>query len=79
MTKSDITGLWYEEADCVFFRNYVQSAHYISWGAKLLDVFTDSECKLVFVFSKEDHNRVKKRWNERKYNEDKVVVGVQNE
>ena len=69
MTISDITGLTYEEADMHFFRNYVQAAHYISWGAKLWDIFTDSECKLVFVFSKEDHLKYRDRWGTKLNNE----------
>ena len=50
--KSDVTGISYLDEDCVFFRNYIQAAKYISWGAKLIDLFTDSKDKLVFVFSK---------------------------
>lgn len=68
MTISDITGISYEENDCVFFRNYVQAAHYISWGAKLIDVFTDSDCKLVFVFLKEDHIKYRDIWGTKKQN-----------
>ena len=49
-TISDITGKSYEAEDCVFFRNILQSAKYMSWGATLIDLFTDSEDKLVFVF-----------------------------
>lgn len=74
MTKSDITGLLYEEYDMVFFRNYIQAAHYISWGAKLWDIFTDSECKLVFVFSKIDHAKYREKWSTRKDSENKEVI-----
>lgn len=66
MTKSDITGLSYNDDEMVFFRNYIQSAHYIQWGAKLWDIFTDSQCKLVFVFSKEDHMKFRDMWGKRK-------------
>ena len=69
MTKSDTTGLWYEDEDMVFFRNYVQAAHYISWGAKLWDIFTDSNMKLVYVFSKADHEKFRDRWCCKKENE----------
>lgn len=72
MTKSDVTGKWYEENDCVFFRNYVQSAHYIAWGGELVDLFTDSQNKLVFVFTKDTHNRLKMRWGNKEDNE-KVI------
>lgn len=61
-TLSETTGKCYEDEDCVFFRNYVQSAYYIEWGAELIDIFTDSLHKLVFVFTKDDHNRLKEKW-----------------
>lgn len=64
--KSDVTGKTYQDEECVFFRNYLQAAKYISWGAKLIDIFTDSQEKLVFVFSKNDHCKYKVRWIERK-------------
>lgn len=60
--KSDVTGIVYEAEDCVFFRNYVQAAHYHAWGAKLIDLFTDGDMKWVFVFSKEDHQKYADRW-----------------
>ena len=59
---SEITGLMYEDEDCVFFKNYVQSAYYVEWGARLIDIFTNSEHKFVFVFTKEDHEKYKDRW-----------------
>lgn len=61
-TISDVTGIRYENEDAVFFRNYRQAAKYISWNAKLLDIFTDSNDKLVFVFERETHNKLIKRW-----------------
>lgn len=61
-TISEVTGLSYEDDDCVFFRNAKQSACYIEWGAKLIDVFPDSKRILVFVFSKADHEKFKLRW-----------------
>ena len=68
--KSDVTGIVYEAEDCVFFRNYVQAAHYYAWGAKLIDLFTDGDMKWVFVFSKEDHRKHFNRWiNQNKNNE----------
>lgn len=68
MNKSELTGKWYQDEDCVFFRNYVQAAHYIAWQAKLIDLFTDSEMKLVFVFSKKDHEILRDRWGTKKEN-----------
>ena len=59
---SEITGKEYEDSDMVHFRNYVQSAYYISWSCRLIDLFVDNNKKLVFVFSKKDHERVKHRW-----------------
>lgn len=61
-TISDVTGIRYENEDAVFFRNYRQAAKYISWNARLLDIFTDSNDKLVFVFERETHNKLIKRW-----------------
>lgn len=59
---SNITGKVYDDKECVFFRNYVQASYYLNWGAELKDLFSDSEYKLVFVFSKTDHERFKMRW-----------------
>ena len=65
-SKSELTGAYYEDEEHVFFRNYVQAAHYLSWGATLVDLFTDSDTKLVFVFSKETHNLLKDKWGIKK-------------
>lgn len=62
IVQSETTGKYYEDEDCVFFRNYIQAAKYISWGAKIIDLFTDGSDKLVYVFSKLDHNKYKLRW-----------------
>ena len=64
-TKSNITGLDYEDEDCVFFRNPVQSAYYVFKNAKLIDIFVDSKLQFVFVFSKADHEKLKLEWRER--------------
>lgn len=60
--QSFITGLEFDPDDMVYFRNCNQSARYIEWGATLYDLFTDSQHKLVFVFSRDDHNKLKSRW-----------------
>ena len=65
-TLSNITHEYYTNEDCVFFRNILQSAKYMSWGATLIDLFTDSEDKLVFVFLKSDHEKYKLRWGSTK-------------
>lgn len=66
ITQSETTGRFYNDEDCVFFRNYIQAAKYISWGACLVDLFTDSKDKLVFVFSKSDHEKRKAKWGKYK-------------
>lgn len=61
-TKSDVTGMFYENEECVFYRNHIQAARYLEWGATIIDIFTDSKHKLVFVFSKADHEKYLQRW-----------------
>lgn len=60
--KSDVTGIIYEEEDCVFFRNLHQCAFYVDHNAKIIDVFTDGDGKLVFVFDRKEHNELIKLW-----------------
>ena len=62
---SDVTGKVYYDEDMVFFRNYIQAAAYLSYGAELIDLFTDSNMKLVFIFSRKDHEKYKNKWNQR--------------
>ena len=59
---SETTQRTYDDSEMFFFRNIQQSIAYIDWGAKVYDVFIDSQKKLVFCFSKEDHNRLKTKW-----------------
>lgn len=68
ITVSDVTGERYEPENSVYFKNAKQSASYVLWGAKLLDVFPTSDKVFVFVFSKSDHEKsdhekYKMRWN----------------
>ena len=65
-TLSNITHEYYTNEDCVFFRNALQSAKYMSWGATLVDLFIGSEDKMVFVFLKSDHEKYKLRWGSTK-------------
>lgn len=65
-TRSEVTRELYNEEEMVFFRNPTQSAYYCLKGAKLVDVFATNELKFVFVFSKEDHRKIKKDWEKRK-------------
>lgn len=59
---SELTGKMYENEDCCFFRNYVQAAHYYSWGCELVDLFVDSNMKWVYVFWKSDHMKYRDKW-----------------
>lgn len=59
---SELTGEYYQDEDCVFFRNPVQSAFYYFNSAKLIDLFVDGHMKFVYVFSKKDHDRLKMSW-----------------
>jgi hypothetical protein len=65
---SELTGQVYDDDDMVHFRNYVQSAYYVAWGAKLVDLYVSSDMKFVYIFSKEDHNRYKMRWGQKNNN-----------
>lgn len=61
-TISDVTGIEYEMEDVVFFRNLYQSSFYIDHNATIVDVFTDSNKKLVFVFWRNQHEDLIKLW-----------------
>lgn len=62
---SELTGKPYDDEDMVHFKNYVQSAHYVAWGARLIDLYVTSDMKFVYVFSKEDHQKYKMRWGQK--------------
>lgn len=74
--QSEITGEWYQTEDAVHFRNHYQAAHYRAWGAKLIDLFVDSQYKWVYVFDREDHNRLKMRWAARTQNEESASADM---
>lgn len=60
---SDTTGKKYESEDAVFYRNVIQSAWMLAHpDCVLLDIFTDSGGKLVFVFPKELHKKWIDEW-----------------
>lgn len=65
---SETTQRWYDDTEMVFFRNIRQSIAYISMGAIVYDVFVDGSGKLVFCFSKEDHNKYKSIWGTKENN-----------
>lgn len=68
---SDVTGISYEVEDVVFFRNLYQSTFYIDHNATIVDVFTDSNKKLVFVFWRDQHEKLIKLWLESKKEDNK--------
>lgn len=68
-TISDVTGITYENEDVVFFRNLYQSSFYVAHNATIVDVFTDSKGMLVFVFYRDQHERLLKLWLENKKDE----------
>ena len=68
---SNVTGISYELEDVVFFRNLYQSSFYIDHNATIVDVFTDSNGKLVFVFYRDQHNELIKLWLDNKKEENK--------
>lgn len=65
-TVSDVTGITYENEDVVFFRNLYQSSFYVAHNATIVDVFTDSKGMLVFVFYRDQHEKLIKLWLENK-------------
>ena len=67
---SDVTGIEYEAEDVVFFRNLYQSSFYVANSATIVDVFSDSKGMLVFVFYRDQHEILLKKWLATK-NEDK--------
>ena len=46
---SELTGEAYDDENMVHFKNYVQSAHYVAWGARLIDLYVTSDMKFVYV------------------------------
>ena len=63
---SDVTGICYESEDGVFFRYLYQSSFYVDHNATIVDVFTDGNKKLVFVFWRHQHEDLIKLWLENK-------------
>lgn len=65
---SELTGEHYESRDMVHFLNPTQSARYLEWGAKLYDIQVSSDHRMIFVFSKEDHMRLRDKWGTKERN-----------
>lgn len=58
---STITGKYYDESKAVPFSNLKQAYAYMERGVIPIDVFAGNK-KIVFVFSREDHDRLKMVW-----------------
>lgn len=63
---NEITGKYYNPEECVFFKNAAQSAAYAFRGNAEIKAILNSEDneRFIFVFSKRDHARLKKAWDE---------------
>lgn len=68
LEHSDVTGKTFVSEEAVYFRNPIQSGFYIANGATILDVFADSENKMVVVFPRDEHKVLIKRWMDNKKN-----------
>lgn len=62
LTQSELTGKFYDDMDAVFFRNLRQSIFYLKNNCYPIDMFLDSEDKIVMVFDKQQHKKVLKLW-----------------
>lgn len=68
LEHSDVTGKTFVSEEAVYFRNPIQSGFYIANGATILDVFADSENKMVVVFLRDEHKVLIKKWMDNKKN-----------
>nr|DAH97588.1 MAG TPA: hypothetical protein [Caudoviricetes sp.] len=68
LEHSDVTGKTFVSEEAVYFRNPIQSGFYIANGATILDVFADSENKMVVVFPRDEHKVLIKKWMDNKKN-----------
>ena len=68
---SGVTGITYDEKDVVFFRNLYQISFYVADSATIVDVFSDSKGMLVFVFYRDQHEKLLKLWLANKKENDK--------
>ena len=63
---SETTGKEYEVESAVFYRNLIQASWLLSKpDSVLLDIFCDSNGKMVLVFPKELHKKYIGEWAER--------------
>lgn len=63
---SELTGKPYVNEDHVFFRNLQQSCFYVKHHCMPVDLFCDSNDKMVMVFPRDKHNQLIKLWMENK-------------
>ena len=63
--QSEGTGLYYEPANCCFIMNPKQTALYMKYGVKLLDVLVSKDDKLVYVFDKIESRELYRKWMDR--------------
>lgn len=59
---SEITGVKYNPAECVYIRNPVQTAKYIKHKLPLLDLIVGDDDKLTFVFDRETSKNLYQLW-----------------
>lgn len=63
---SDITGKTFRTEEAVYYRNMKQSAWLLGKSdCVLLDVFSDGNEKIVFVFPRELHKKYINEWHNR--------------
>lgn len=68
---SNTKNALYETDKMVFFKNTEQSAFYVYHGAELVDIdceISNGRYQMIFVFTKDDHNRLKFKWKKNKEN-----------
>lgn len=70
MIKSKVTGKQYNETQVVYFGNLLQSMRYMQHGAIPVDILVSKD-KLIFVFRKEDHVKLRDKW--KKHELDPIV------
>lgn len=66
-TISELTGKVYDSEDVVWYGNALQAAQYYLWNCVPVDMSVSPDTKRwAFAFTKEDHKKYIKRWNEQK-------------
>lgn len=66
MKLSKTSSTYYDEDECIFIKNPKQAAFYILNESKLIDLFSNDELELVYVFLKIDHEKCGEMWRDRK-------------